>query len=237
MLGRPSARLSVGKVIAFPTVAGLLLYPKVRHHFGRATSATLFLTQAWNSSCLFGTRGTWTAHWFCVLRTLHLSFHLTTIVPYLHLHYSILFRICQEGFLIFLKSYHHCEEIRLLVISPSWLYSLYHTWLILSRGYFEFHLKKQGGFFLSAGTFFPLSAWLAIQENPPWFHRVVVWRLHHPIWRASEGFPLLFAFPWNNYIITNNIENVKGAFQISFWYFFNKSPGRLDWAYLSPSHM
>ena len=34
--------------------------------------------------------------------TLHLSFHLTAIVPYLHLHYSILFGVCQEGILNFI---------------------------------------------------------------------------------------------------------------------------------------
>lgn len=35
--------------------------------------------------------------------TLHLSFHLTSIVPCLHLYYSILFKFCQEGILNFIS--------------------------------------------------------------------------------------------------------------------------------------
>ena len=48
--GGLSAQRPVSEIASL-TVAGFLFNPKVRHHFGRATSATLFLTQAWNSSC------------------------------------------------------------------------------------------------------------------------------------------------------------------------------------------
>ena len=151
MSGGLSAQRPVSEIASL-TVAGFLLNPKVRHHFGRATSATLFLTQAWNSSCLVWNEGDLNRPLVLPLlrptlllrarrQGLHLSFHLTSIVPCLHLHYSILFEVCQEGFLIFLKSYHHCEEIRLLIISSSWLYLLYHILTFLSRGHFKFHLR------------------------------------------------------------------------------------------------
>jgi len=44
-----------------------------------------------------------------------------------------------------------------------------------------------------------------------------------PYLARSEGFSLLFAFPWNNYIISNKMKNVKRAFQKSIDNFFTNA--------------
>ena len=103
MLGRPSARLSV---VSSQQLDECSMFHTQVTNFFNVGLASLFVTFSgrriipvfWNEGDL--------NHPLVLCRfrvpALHLSFHLTAIVPYLHLHYSILFGVCQEGILNFI---------------------------------------------------------------------------------------------------------------------------------------